>query len=134
MQAMMARAAQAYYQTQVQSQSPLELVVMLYDGALRFLHKAADAMSHRDLVAKRDAVSRSLAILSELQNTLNMEAGGEVAQRLDALYTYMTGRLLEANMHNNVEPVQETIRLLTMLRSAWAEISAPSNIAASQAR
>lgn len=134
MQASMARAAQAYYQTQVQSQSPLELVVMLYDGALRFLHQAAEAIGRRDLVAKRDTMSRSLAIISELQNSLNMEAGGDVAQRLDALYTYMSGRLVDANIRNSAEPIHETIRLLTMLRSAWVEIASPAKVAAGQVR
>lgn len=128
MQASMARGAQAYYQTQIRSQSPLELVVMLYDGALRFLGLALDAVQRHDLRAKRDAMSRSLAILSELQNSLNMEAGGEVATRLDGLYTYMTERLVEANLNNAPEPIEETIRLLTLLRSAWAEIAGPGKV------
>lgn len=132
MQASMARGAQAYYQNHIQCQSPLELVVLLYDGAIRFLRLAADAMQRRDLVAKRDAMSRSLAILAELQNTLDMEAGGEVAHRLDALYTYINGRLLEANMNNRPEPVEEAIRLLTPLRSAWVEISGPAKAAVGQ--
>jgi flagellar protein FliS len=124
MQAVMARAAQAYYQTQVQSQSPLELVVMLYDGALRFLQVAADATRRHDLVAKREGMSRSMAILSELQNTLNLQEGGEVAQSLDRLYTYVTGRLLEANLRKDAAPIDEAIRLLRPLRDAWAQIAA----------
>ena len=75
MQAAMARGAQAYYQTQVQSQSPLELVVMLYDGAIRFLNVAADGTRRQDLKAKREGMSRALAIISELQNTLNLQGG-----------------------------------------------------------
>lgn len=129
MQASMARAAQTYYRTQVTSQSPVELVVMLYDGAIRFLGVASDAMRRRDLVAKGEAMSRSLAILGELQNTLDLEAGGDVAQKLDALYTYINGRLLDANMHNVPEHVDESIRLLSTLRSAWVEIAAPGRAA-----
>jgi flagellar secretion chaperone FliS len=124
MQAVMARAAQAYYQTQIQSQSPLELVVMLYDGALRFLQVAADATRRNDLVAKRDGMSRSMAILSELQNTLNLQEGGEVALSLDRLYTYITGRLLDANVKKDPAPIDEAIRLLRPLRDAWAQIAA----------
>lgn len=125
MQAVMARAAQAYYQTHVQSQSPLELVVMLYDGALRFLQVTADATRRNDLAAKREAMSRSMAILAELQNTLNLKDGGEVAQSLDRLYTYITGRLVDANLKKDPAPIEEAIRILRPLRDAWAQVAAP---------
>lgn len=125
MQATMARGAQAYYQTQVQSQSPLELVVMLYDGALRFMRLTADAIARRDLVAKRDALSKASAIVAELQNSLNMEAGGEIATNLDALYDYVTGRLTEANVRNTTAPIEEAIRLISTLRDGWAQIAVP---------
>jgi flagellar secretion chaperone FliS len=124
MQAVMARAAQAYYQTQVQSQSPLELVVMLYDGALRFMQVAADATRRCDLVAKREGMSRALAVLAELQNTLNLKEGGEVAESLDRLYVYVHGRLLEGNAKKDPAPIEEAIRLLKPLRDAWAQIAA----------
>ena len=124
MQAVMARAAQAYHQTQIQSQSPLELVVMLYDGALRFLQMAADATRRNDLVAKREGMSRSLAIIGELQNTLNLREGGEVALSLDRLYTYITGRLVDANAKKDPVPIDEAIRLLRPVRDAWAQIAA----------
>jgi flagellar protein FliS len=123
MQATMARAAQAYYKTQIQSQSPLELVVMLYDGALRFLQMAADATRRRDLVSKREGMSRAMAILAELQSTLNLKDGGEVAQSLDRLYIYVNGRLIEANIKKDAAPIDEAIRLLRPLRDAWAQIA-----------
>ncbi len=124
MQGAMARAANVYQQTHVQSRSPIELVTMLYDGALRFLNEARDAIGRGDLVTKRDKVSRALAIVAELQNTLNMQEGGEIAASLDALYTYVSGRLLDANMHNTTPGIDEAIRLLTPLRDAWTEIAA----------
>jgi flagellar protein FliS len=123
MQAARARGAQAYYQTQVQSQSPLELVVMLYDGAIRFLNVAADGTRRQDLKAKREGMSRALAIISELQNTLNLQEGGEVAQSLDLLYTYINGRLLEANIKKDAAPLDEAVRLLQPLRDAWAQVA-----------
>jgi flagellar protein FliS len=123
MQAYPARAAQAYLQTHVQSRSPLELVVMLYDGLLRFLGDAGSAIDSRDLPGKRDGISKALAVLSELQSTLNMEQGGEVASSLDALYTYVNGRLLDATMQNDRGPLDESARLLRPLREAWAEIA-----------
>jgi len=79
------RAAQAYRRVESESRSPLELVVMMYDGALRFLGEAADAAERGDLRARAHAISRVMAIISELQNTLDLEKGGAVADQLDDL-------------------------------------------------
>jgi flagellar protein FliS len=117
------KGAQAYLQTQVQSRTPVELVVMLYDGAIKFLGQARDAMVGGDLVTKRQALSRGLAIIQELQNMLNMEAGGEVAERLDGLYTYIQGRCYDANAQRDPEGLDESVRLLTPLRDAWAAVA-----------
>mgnify|MGYP005816558169 CR=1 FL=1 len=122
--AMYNKGAQAYLQTQVQSRTPVELVVMLYDGAITFLGQARDAMTAGDLMAKRHALSRGLAIIQELQNMLNMDAGGEIAVRLDGLYTYIQGRCYEANAERRTDGFDEAIRLLTPLRDAWADIAA----------
>jgi flagellar protein FliS len=134
MQGLQARGASAYIQTQVQSRSPLELVVMLYDGALRFLTEARTAMELQDMARKRQGMSRALAILSELQSTLNMEQGGEMAVQLDALYTYVNGRMLDASMKNDPAAIDECLKLLGTLRSAWAEIAARENAPAAVAQ
>ena len=93
MSALAARGVNSYLQTEVQSRSPLELVVMLYDGALRFTADARDAMVRRDIRARQRHLSRALAIVSELQSTLDMDTGGEVAERLDKLYGFVRDRL-----------------------------------------
>jgi flagellar secretion chaperone FliS len=123
MQQTLARGAQAYYQTQIQSRSPLELVVMLYDGALRFLQQTVEAMERGDLVAKRDSLSRAMAIVTELHGMLDLEQGGEVAASLDSLYTYMMERLTTANQQRDTAPVAEVMRLMSGLRDAWSEIA-----------
>lgn len=123
MQAYPARGAQAYIQTHVNSRSPLELVVMLYEGLIRFTGEARTAIERSDLGAKRTAMSRALAIVSELQSTLNMTEGGEVAASLDGLYTYINGRLLDASMKNDVAPLDETLKLAGTLCDAWTEIA-----------
>ena len=117
-------AHHAYQQIHVQSRSPLELVVLLYDGALRFMTQARDAMAKRDLRAKRDALSRALAIIGELHATLNMKEGGQIAVSLDALYSYVNARLIEANMKGDVSAIDESIRLIGQLRDAWVHIAA----------
>jgi flagellar secretion chaperone FliS len=123
MQQTLARGAQAYIQTQIQSRSPLELVVMLYDGGLRFLQQTVDAMQRGDLVAKRDSLSRAMAIVAELHGMLDLEQGGEVAASLDSLYTYMMERLTTANQQRDPAPVAEVMRLMTSLRDAWSQIA-----------
>jgi flagellar protein FliS len=122
----MARGAEAYYQTHVQSRSPLELVVMLYDGALRFCDQAATAMDAGDMTGKAVAMSRAFAILAELQNTLNVAEGGDVARQLDALYAHMHDRLIDANTQRSSAPIRDVMRLLMPLREAWAQIATPA--------
>lgn len=119
-----ARGAQAYFQTHVQSRTPMEVVVMLYDGAVRYLSQARTAMVENDLVTKRDAMSHGMAIVTELQSMLNRDEGGEIARRLDGLYTYVHGCCLEANTQRKPEKLDEAVRLLATLRSAWAEVAA----------
>ena len=122
----LARGAEAYYQTHVQSRSPLELVVMLYDGALRFLDQAAVAMDQRDMPAKAVALSKAFAILGELQSTLNVKEGGELARQLDALYSHMHDRLVDANVQRSSAPIHDVINLLKPLRDAWSQVSTPA--------
>jgi flagellar protein FliS len=120
------RGLDTYRKTQVQSRTPLELVVMLYDGALQAMSTARAAMERRDIPARRDAIGRALAIISELQSTLNLEQGGQVAVSLDDLYDYASRRLLDATMTNDVTPVDEIRRVFETLRDAWQTIAAPA--------
>ena len=117
------RMLSTYRQTEVQSRTPLELVVMLYDGGLAFLHQARAAIERNDIPARREATTRALAVVSQLQSTLNMEAGGDVARQLDELYSWITGRILAATMDNRVEPLDEAARVLAMLRDSWVTIA-----------
>ena len=118
-----ARGLSSYRTTQVQSRTPLELVVMLYDGALKFMGTARDAIERRDIPARRDALSRTLAIISELQSTLNLAEGGQVAAELDRLYSYASVRLLEAAMKNDVAAIDDVKRVFEILRDGWNTIA-----------
>jgi flagellar protein FliS len=117
------RAADSYLQTQVRSSSPLELVVMLYDAAIRATVAANDALVRRDIPARRAAMSKAMAIVGELQGTLNMDQGGPVAAELDRLYTWMTDRLIDATIKQDPTPVQEVRKVLESLRGAWHDIA-----------
>lgn len=113
----------AYRNIEVQSRTPLELVVMLYDGALRFLNAGRTAIERKDVRARQEAFNRLLAIISELQNTLNIEGGGPVATSLDELYSFMTRRILDAAMQNSTAPLDEVQRVIETLRDGWQQIA-----------
>jgi flagellar protein FliS len=117
------RAAQAYRRVESESRSPLELVVMLYDGALRFVAEARDAHARKDVRARGQAISKALAIIGELQNTLDMEKGGAVAEQLDNLYIYISSRLLDVTLKHDVSACDEVQKLLTPVRDAWSQAS-----------
>ena len=104
-------AAAAYTHVEVTSRSPMELVVMLYDGGIAALTQARDALQRRDLVVKRTSLTKAISIISHLQSTLNMEEGRDVAQQLDSLYDYILERITTANVTGATEPLDQSIRL-----------------------
>src|SRR6185295_10852251 len=124
MSMMHSRGANQYLQTQVQSRSPLELVVMLYDGAIQSAETARDAQIAGNIRARKAAISKMMAIISQLQNTLDMERGGDIAENLDRIYTWANVRLLDAIVHKDAGPVEEVRSVLASLREAWQTIAA----------
>ena len=119
------RGAEAYRRTEAQSRSPVELVLMLYDGALRFVGEARAAVSRNDISARGEAVSRVLAIVGELQNTLDVDTGGDIARELDRLYSYINTRLLDVSLKRDATALDEVQKLLTTLREGWSQVTAP---------
>jgi flagellar protein FliS len=114
----------AYLRTQVQSSTPLERVVMLYDAAIRALDGARESMTQHDLLARRAAISKLLAIVTELQNTLDLERGGKIAQDLDRLYDFVLTRILDALTSQQPAGLDDARRVLGPLRDAWQAIAA----------
>ena len=117
-------AKNAYQEVGAQTADQIQLVVMLYDGAIRFLGEAKSHIEHRNLPAKAVAVDKALAIIGELQSTLKFEEGGEVAVSLDKLYAYMTGRILEASLRLDVKAIDEVVKLLGIVNNGWMGIAA----------
>ena len=97
---------------------------MLYDGLVRFLTQARDSLVGGDLQEKGAAISGALGAISELQNTLDLEKGGEMATRLQALYAYIGSRIIEANVNRDVAGLDEALKLVLPLREAWSDIAA----------
>ncbi len=105
----------------MQTSSPTRLVVMLYEGALRFLQQSISAIQSKDLDRKRQAVDRAVAVIQHLQGTLDMDRGGEIAAELDRLYTYIHSKILEGSTKLQIAAFEEAIKLLTVLLSSWEE-------------
>ena len=112
-------SASQYRNTQVTTASPEKILLMLYDGAINFSKIALDRMSQRDVAGKGTYLSKALAIVTELMNTLDREVGGEIAQNLDRLYIYVIGEFTKANLNNDSKSLENAITTLSHLRDTW---------------
>ncbi len=110
----------AYQKTDITTApDPLRLVVLLYEGILRHIGRAILSVENKNIEARVNHINRALAMIAELQATLNHEKGGEIAANLDRLYTYWRRRLVEANVNSDAAPLEEIKHLVTELWSAW---------------
>jgi flagellar protein FliS len=110
----------------VYSARPVELVVMLYDGAIQSLVQANALIQRGDIQAKAQQIIRATNIISELSGVLDLEQG-EVAQNLDGIYGYARKQLISANLRNDQRKINEVVNLLKELRSAWQELAQRQN-------
>src|SRR5258708_24918074 len=114
---------QAYAESSVLAASPERLVVMLYDGAIRFLRQAAYAMREGTPEQASDRLARANAILTELNVALDVERGGEVATRLRMIYLFCKRHTADANLKRDPARVDAVVKLLSELRESWAQIA-----------
>ena len=126
--------ARAYQTQSILTASPGQLVLMMYDGVLRFLsqaraHLAEPETDTRRIAQVNTALLRAQAIIAELQANLDFTAGGGFANNLDRLYDYHLRRLLEANIKKDDAIVAEVERLVRELRDGWAEMLRTSDAA-----
>ena len=118
----MNKAAQAYFQTKVSTTDQGQLLLMLYDGALKFLQQARTKMIANDSAGKGILISKVIDIINELSASLNMDKGGSLAVNLNNLYLLCTARLLRANLKMDLESLDSVESILTGLRGAYAQI------------
>jgi flagellar protein FliS len=111
-----------YKRTNVTTADPLSLVLMCYDGAIRNLKIARERHVSQDYEAKAKAVQKVQDALSLLIQSLDFEKGGEIASRLNSLYTYMARRIVEGDLQRDVKAFDEVISMLEELESGWKEI------------
>ena len=112
-----------YREVEIRTATPEMLIVKLYEGLQRFIRRAQKASVEDDYRIRAESISRAVAIVNELQQSLNMEVGGEIATNLDALYTYVTERLVTANVERNDAALQECLTVTKPLLDAWAQIA-----------
>ncbi|KAA1012395.1 flagellar export chaperone FliS [Paraburkholderia panacisoli] len=111
-------------ETSVMGASPHRLIVLLYQGARQAIAQARMHLQAGHVADRGMAVSKAIRIIeSGLQQSLNLEVGGEIAERLNALYSYMTRRLFEANMKQSETMLVEVDGLLATLEEAWIGIA-----------
>jgi flagellar protein FliS len=114
---------QAYHHNAVTTAAPEQLVVMLFDGALRFSRRAVNAYEAGQLPQATQAVGRVTAIVNELNATLDLEAGGDIARNLRSIYGFVNRHLVEAVREADPNRVLQAAQLLAELREAFSEAS-----------
>lgn len=131
-------ALNAYAQTGIEQNinnaSPHKLITLLFEGALNAIATAKGHMQRNEIAEKGKAITKAIAIIDEgLKVSLDIEAGGELAQNLNDLYEYMCVRLLISNLKNDQDGLDEVAQLLSGIKEAWDSIGEPATQAANVA-
>lgn len=113
-----------YHNVQVMTADKVRLIIMMYDGVIRFNRSAEMAIKENNIEARNNFINRSLAIISELSNSLNMEEGGEIARNLSRLYDFAARTLTQANMKNDPKSIDSVTRVIAELKAGWESIAA----------
>jgi len=113
----------AYQETAVTTQSKGRLIVLLYEGAIKFMKLAIKELEVGNYEAKGRYINKAQDIITELNSVLNLEAGGEIATNLRKLYCFMTTRLSEANSKCDPAMIQEVITIMEELNQGWKTIA-----------
>ncbi len=113
----------AYQENAVATQPRGKIVVMLYDGAVRFLKRSISEMGEGKCPEKGQSINKAVAIIEELNFNLDMKAGGEIAANLRQLYLFMLRRLHQAHFHNDPGAIRQVIGLLEELNAGWKAIA-----------
>jgi flagellar secretion chaperone FliS len=115
-------AASEYRKRSVEGASPVGLVVLLYGGAVTALLRAINAVEAGDIERRVNELNKVLAILAELQGTLDFEKGGAVAQQLETFYKVMRSNVLEASIKNSKPMLEELVKHMTGIKEAWQQV------------
>lgn len=118
---MMNNPYQQYKQTAINTARPEELVLMLYDGGIKFVNKAIIYINDKNIEAAHASIKRAQDIVIQLLAGLDMQRGGQIAVDLAALYDYMHRRLIEANIKKDLTILEEMLGMFRDFRDTWAQ-------------
>jgi len=122
-----------YKKVEVETTDPLKLIIMLYEGGINFLEQAKLRMRENQVAEKGILISKVMAIVDELQGSLNLEKGGEMAANIDRIYSYIRERLMEANQKNESPIIDEILGHMRTLKEAWTKVYAQERNQGTQA-
>lgn len=117
----------AYSKTNVQTTDQLSLIIMLYDGAIRFMRKAINKINTNDVEGAHNYLLRSRDIIAELLSTLKVKDDDPVSNNLKNLYVFCYNKLVEANLNKDIQMIEDVIQVVNTLRQAWCDLKAQQN-------
>src|SRR4051812_45728444 len=115
----MKNAYQKYKATSIQSASREKLLLMMYEGAIKFVKLAITACEKKDIAGRGENIGRAFDIVLELNNTLDHKVGGDLAKQLEQLYMFITDQFTKANISGEAKPLQESLKILETLYDGW---------------
>lgn len=115
--------AQHYKEQQILNATPAERIVLLYNGAIKFLMQARTSIEEKNIQERFNNNKRACDIIFYLQDTLDLENGGEVGANLFRIYGYMLRRLVDVDMKNDIEAIDDVIEKLKQLNVSWQKIA-----------
>ena len=117
------RTISRYQKTNVATSGKMDLIILCYETVIQNLHASKRFIEDGEYEKKAKALQKALDILNELQSCLSFDKGGQIAKNLDAIYAFITRRLLEGDVNNELAAYDESIRILGELKQGWDGIS-----------
>ncbi|MCC6544061.1 MAG: flagellar export chaperone FliS [Nitrospirae bacterium] len=111
-----------YRKAEVNTSDSVKVISLMYDGAINFIKVARKRIELGDIAGKGLYIGKASSVVGELLSSINMEAGGEIAKNLSRLYDFVLDRLITANMKNDEKALDDAVKVLEVLRSAWKDI------------
>ena len=111
-----------YQKTNIETSSGVDLIVMCYEHAIRFLKQAKEHYERKEYIEKGKSLQRALDIIAELKLSLDFERGGEIARNLESIYNFLIKTLLEADINRKLQDFDNAVTILEELKNAWVNI------------
>ncbi len=128
------KSAFEYKKNAVNGASPLQLIIMLYDGALRFMEAGKHYIANGNLEKQNDSLQKAQRIVTELMASLDMDKGGEIAKNLFSLYGYVNNELILGNINDDAVCIDRAIKVISDLREGWVALETSQQQPEAEAR